>query len=82
MVHGDRRPHLVALLVADPDHGGDLAAAVRRVNAKLGTIERIRHFVTADEPFTTENAMMTPSLKIRRHVIREKYGDKLDALYG
>ena len=82
MVHGDRRPYLVALIVADAEHGGDIGEAVRRVNAKLGNIERIRHFVAADEPFTTDNEMMTPSLKIRRHVIRAKYGDKLDALYG
>ena len=82
MVHGDRRPYLVALIVADTENGGDIGEAVRRVNAKLGNIERIRHFVIADELFTTENEMMTPSLKIRRHVIRAKYGDKLDALYG
>ena len=82
MVHGDRRPYLVALIVTDAEHGGDIGEAVRRVNAKLGNIERIRHFVAADEPFTTDNEMMTPSLKIRRHVIRAKYGDKLDALYG
>ena len=82
MVYGDRRPHLVALIVLDPDNDGDLGEAVRRVNAKLSNIERIRHFVTADEPFTTENEMMTPSLKIRRHVIGSKYGDKLEALYG
>ncbi len=82
MVHGDRRPYLVALIVPDPDHGGDIGEAVRRVNAKLSNIERIRHFVTADEAFTTENGMMTPSLKIRRHVIRAKYGEQLEALYG
>ena len=37
-------------------------------------IERIRRFAIAAEPFTTENAMMTASLKIRRHKIRERYG--------
>jgi long-chain acyl-CoA synthetase len=82
MVYGDRRPYLVALIVPDADNGGDIGEAVRRVNAKLSNIERIRHFVIADELFTTENEMMTPSLKIRRHVIRAKYGDQLDALYG
>ena len=35
----------------------------------------------ADEPFTVDNAMLTPSIKIRRHVIKEKYGERLDALY-
>ena len=58
-----------------------LAAAVDRVNAGLSAIERIRRFAIAAEPFTTENAMMTASLKIRRHKIRERYGAMLEDLY-
>ena len=52
------------------------------MNADLSVIERIRRFIIADEPFTTDNEMLTPSLKIRRHVIKKAYGEKLDALYG
>ena len=59
-----------------------LGAAVARVNEKLSNIERIRRFTVADETFTTDNGMMTPSMKIRRHIIIEKYGAKLEALYG
>ncbi len=104
MVHGDQRPHLVALLVPDgdfirdwsrrlgrsndpaaladdPDLRQALLAAVDRVNAKLSPIERIRRFAIAGEPFTTDNAMLTPSLKIRRHKIRERYGEALERLY-
>lgn len=58
-----------------------LGRAVERVNRDLSVIERVRRFVLADEPFTIENGQLTPSLKIRRHVIREIYGDRLDALY-
>ncbi len=82
MVYGDKRPHLVALLVAEEGQEDGLGAAVARVNDKLSNIERIRRFTVADEPFTTDNEMMTPSMKIRRHVIVAKYGDKLTALYG
>ena len=87
MVYGDRRPHLVALLVPDPeiakapDVHQRLQAAVDRVNADLSVIERIRRFILADEAFTIENEQLTPSLKIRRHVISKAYGDRLDALY-
>jgi long-chain acyl-CoA synthetase len=87
MVYGDRRPHLVALLVPEAEFAGKpdlqkrLSAAVDRVNAELSVIERIRRFATADEPFTVENEQLTPSLKIRRHVIRKVYGDRLDGLY-
>src|SRR5918997_290905 len=75
MVYGDRRPHLVALLVPDPEiaSGTDLQQrlqrALDRVNADLSVIERVRRFIVADEGFTIENEQLTPSLKIRRHVI-------------
>jgi long-chain acyl-CoA synthetase len=105
MVAGDRRPHLVGLVVPDPEWAGEWAAAhgrandpaalradpefhkavtaaVDRVNAQLSVIEKVRRVILAEEAFTVENEMMTPSLKIRRHVIRAKYGAKLDALYG
>ena len=58
-----------------------LGAAVERVNKDLSVIERIRRFIIADAPFTIENEQLTPSLKIRRHVIRDMYGDRLEALY-
>lgn len=56
-------------------------AAVDRVNAELSVIEKVRQFAFADEPFGIENGEMTPSLKIRRHVIRERYGARIDGLY-
>ncbi len=56
-------------------------AAVDRTNHDLSVIEKVRQFTFADEPFGTENEEMTPSLKIRRHKIRERYGAKLDGLY-
>jgi long-chain acyl-CoA synthetase len=87
MVYGDRRPHLVALLVPDaeiassPDLHRRLEAAVDRVNRDLSVIERVRRFVLADEPFTIENEQLTPSMKIRRHVISKAYAERLDSLY-
>ena len=87
MVYGDRRPHLVALLVPDPEIMGapdlhqKLQSAVDRVNADLSVIERVRRFIAADEPFTIDNEQLTPSMKIRRHVISSVYGERLDALF-
>jgi long-chain acyl-CoA synthetase len=106
MVYGDKRPHLVALIVPDAEfarrwgqenggHDGELAhvigdpgfrtaigAAIDRVNAELSVIEKVRRFSMTAEPFSIENGMMTPTLKIRRHVIRDRYGKTLEALYG
>jgi len=43
--------------------------------------EKVRRFVLIAEPFTVDNEMSTPTLKIRRHVIVAHYGAALDALY-
>jgi len=58
-----------------------VAAAVARVNAELSPIERVRRFILAREPFTTGNGQMTPTLKIKRHAIRQAYGEALVGLY-
>ena len=58
-----------------------LRAAVDRVNKDLSVVEKVRQFTLADEAFSIENEEMTPSLKIRRHKIRERYGARIDALY-
>jgi len=87
MVYGDRKPHMVGLLVPDPEIAGKpdvqqrLSSAVDRVNADLSVIEKVRRFIVADAPFTVENEQLTPSMKIRRHVIKAAYGDRLEALY-
>jgi long-chain acyl-CoA synthetase len=87
MIYGDRKPHLVGLLVPDPEIANSpdmqqrLSDAVDRVNADLSVIEKVRRFIVADAPFTVENEQLTPSMKIRRHVINAAYGDKLEALY-
>ena len=56
-------------------------AAVDRVNKELSVTEKVRQFAFADEAFSVENEEMTPSLKIRRHKIKERYGDRLNGLY-
>jgi long-chain acyl-CoA synthetase len=68
-------------LAKDPDYQRMLSAAVDRVNRDLSVIEKVRRFIIADEPFSVENQQLTPSIKIRRHVIRQVYGERLDALY-
>jgi long-chain acyl-CoA synthetase len=70
-----------AALAADPAFQRAVFAAVDRVNTGLSVIEKVRRVLIADEPFAITNEEMTPSLKIRRHVIRQRYGTRLDALY-
>jgi long-chain acyl-CoA synthetase len=105
MVVGDKRPHLVGIIMPDPEWMHEwseanglphdyallrehdkfraaVRAAVDRVNEQLSVIEKVRKFDFADEAFTIENEQMTPSMKIRRHVLREVYGERIGALYG
>ncbi len=104
MVVGDRRPHIVGLVVPDPEWALEWAreqgekfdfsalqdlpafrsavrAAIDRVNKDLSVTEKVRQFAFADEAFGIENEEMTPSLKIRRHKLKERYGERLDGLY-
>ena len=104
MVYGDKRSHLVGLIVPDPEWFADwckenapdknvsdliddevlrkaISDAIGRVNNDLSNIEKVRKFVIANEGFTIENELMTPTLKVRRHKIKEIYGEKLEGLY-
>jgi len=72
----------MAALMENADLRKAISDAVDRVNAKLSLIERVRRFILTDQEFTIENEMMTPTLKVRRHIIRDHYGDRLEALYG
>jgi long-chain acyl-CoA synthetase len=75
------RPKDPASLRDDADYHRALSAAVDRVNADLSVIEKVRRFILADAPFSTDNEQLTASIKIRRHVIRAAYGERLDGLY-
>jgi long-chain acyl-CoA synthetase len=104
MVSGDKRPHMVALIVPDPEWAVEWAqandipynlrelcdlpafksavmASVDAVNKQLSVTEKVRKIALTPDGFTIDNEMLTPSMKIRRHVIRQTYGDQVDALY-
>lgn len=63
----------------------DFLAAMRtiigQVNGNLSITEKIRKIAVAREPFSLENNQMTPTLKLRRHVIHDVYADVLHGLY-
>jgi len=71
----------LAALQALPAFRSAMREAIDRVNRDLSVIEKVRQFAFADEAFGIENEEMTPSLKIRRHKLKERYGPRLDALY-
>lgn len=69
-------------LQGDPAFRSAVREAMDRVNSDLSVVEKVRQFAFADEPFAIDNEEMTPSMKIRRHKLKERYGARLDALYN
>jgi long-chain acyl-CoA synthetase len=68
-------------ILRHPDLLRVVQGAVDRVNARLSRTEQIRRFVVLGRELTAEDGELTPTLKLRRTVVAEKYRDELDALY-
>jgi long-chain acyl-CoA synthetase len=80
VVAGEGKPAIVALVVPAQGHEAQAGAAVERVNAKLSSIERIRRWGQV-EPFTVENELLTPTMKVRRREVLRRHGAVVEALY-
>ena len=59
-----------------------ISSEVKKANESLSSIEKIRKFIIVRDPFSTDNGLLTPTMKIRRHKIKELYGEELEDLYG
>jgi long-chain acyl-CoA synthetase len=55
---------------------------IERVNAELASYESIKKIVVMDEPLTVEGGLLTPTLKVKRKAVNERYGKVFSALYG
>jgi long-chain acyl-CoA synthetase len=81
VVAGEGKPALVALVVPAQGMEAKVADAVARVNARLSSIERIRRTTTV-APFTVENGMLTPTMKVKRRVVLDTHADQVEGLHG
>ena len=91
VVVGDRRPYLVALLTLDPEHAGAsvddgafrdrVQASVEAMNADLASYESIKRFELLGREFSIEGGELTPTMKIKRQVVYEKYADVVESIY-
>ncbi len=68
-------------LVEDPKVKEQLQAEVDKYAAEFKGFEEIKKVTLAPEDFTTENGMLTPSMKVKRRVVLEKYKSQIEALY-
>ncbi|MFJ5632121.1 AMP-dependent synthetase/ligase [Streptomyces goshikiensis] len=70
-----------AELAAHPEVRQEIARAVEAANARLNRTEQIKRYRLLTEEWGPDSGELTPSLKLRRRVVREKYGPLIEALY-
>jgi long-chain acyl-CoA synthetase len=70
-----------AALADRPEVRAEIARAVEAANARLNRTEQIKRYRLLTEEWGPETGELTPSLKLRRRVVREKYGALIDGLY-
>ena len=85
---GDQRPYNVALVVLDPEAAlGDdearrvVAEAIDRANAHLSRPEQIKRFHVVGEPWAVGGPCLTPTSKLKRRPISERYAAEIEELY-
>jgi long-chain acyl-CoA synthetase len=85
LVYGDSKPYLVSIIVLVTDKQGitnkTIEFEIEKINENLSKIEKIKKFIIVKEQFTIENGMMTPTLKLKRYKIINKYKNELEKLY-
>ena len=90
LVIGDRRPYVTALITLDWDEvngsGRDAQELVQElvdaVNRDRVRVEQIKRFSILPRDFTQEDGELTPTLKLRRRVVQEHFGDEIEKLYA
>ena len=88
VVVGEQKPYLAALVVLSSDHNisGDISkVALERIATQLRHFPgyaQVRRIAIFDEKWTVENGLMTPTLKLRRNAILERFKKEVDALYA
>jgi long-chain acyl-CoA synthetase len=87
---GDMRPYNVALITLDPDvapaWSGDVAAEVERgvaaANEQMARVEQIKKYKILDEEWQPGGDELTPTMKLKRKPIFEKYANQIEELYA
>ena len=84
MVYGDKKNYLVALIVPNKDFLNKkekINKVIEKINKKLTLLEKIKKIQLIDENFSIENGLMTPTMKVKRKKVTEKYKNQLENLY-
>ena len=73
---------IVALIVSESEENKkEIDFYLENLNKSLSLAEKVKKFKLIKEEFTIENGMLTPTLKLKRKKILEKYKEELEKLY-
>jgi len=85
LVYGDNKPYIVSLIVLSNDQKNPsnekILQEIEKINKNLSKIEKIKKFIIIKDKFSIENGMLTPTLKLKRYKIIQKYKKEFEKLY-
>ena len=84
MVYGDGKNYLVALIVANrefKEKKEKINEIINKINENLTLVEKIKKFYLLNENFSIENGMLTPTMKVKRNKVINKYKNILEKFY-
>jgi len=85
LVYGDNKPYLVSLIVLSNEYKNlknfKIQEDIEKINKDLSKIEKIKKYFVIKEQFSIENGMLTPTLKLKRYKIIQKYKKDFEKLY-
>jgi long-chain acyl-CoA synthetase len=86
MACGDGRRYITALIVPNPAVAGDVGAlaaeAVAATNERLARVQQIKDWRLVEQPWTAETGELTPTLKLKRHVVAAQHAALIEQMYG
>lgn len=69
------------VFLESPEAKAYIQKSLDEVNAKLNHWEQVQKFVVIKTPITVDSGQLTPTMKIRRHIVMEKYRAEIDSMY-
>ena len=67
---------------SDPTVMAEVERAVEEGNAHLARVEQVKRFRILPHEWTPESGELTPTMKLKRRVVNERYGDEIEAMYA
>jgi long-chain acyl-CoA synthetase len=72
----------IAALAQNPKVIALIQAELDRANAHYAQVEQVKRFFILDHDLSQETGELTPTLKVKRNIVNDKYADRFEALYG